>query len=194
MLGVFLDIETSGLDPFLHHPLEIAIIIVDLLRGKELGRYESLLQVSQEEWERRDLSSSEVNKITWEELTLGKTRKQAAGEIEELLLHHSINNKRAFFICQNPSFDRPFFFKIIPQSRQRVLDLPYHWLDLASMYFSERLVFEQKRQEFALEISKDAIARALSLSPEQRPHRAMNGVLHLLLCYTSLLGFPEREP
>jgi len=193
MLGVFLDIETSGLDPFLHDPLEIALIIVDLLHGKELGRYESVLQVTREEWTRRDPSSIEINKITLEELVKGKPREQVGREIEELLFHHSINNKRAFFICQNPSFDRPFFSKIIPQPRQQALDLPYHWLDLASMYFAERLIFEQRTQEFALGISKDAIAKSLSLAPEQRPHRAMNGVLHLLLCYTSLLGFPGRK-
>lgn len=189
MLGVFLDIETSGLDPFLHEPLEIAFIIVDLLRGHELARYESLLQVTQEEWDRKDPASIAINKITQETLSNGKKRSQVADEIERLLVHYCITNERAFFICQNPSFDRPFFSKIVTPQKQQVLDLPYHWLDLASMYFVKRLVQKQNEQEFSLLLSKNAIAKALSLPEEQIPHRAMNGVQHLLLCYKHLVGF-----
>jgi oligoribonuclease len=189
MLGVFLDIETSGLDPFQHDPLEIAFIIVDLLSGAERARYESFLQVSQEEWSRGDPSSFAINRITQEMLKQGKSRGNIAQEIETLLLEQGINNDRAFFICQNPSFDRPFFSKIISSSRQQALDFPYHWLDLASMYFAKRLVFEQKKQEFSLKLSKNDIARAFSLPEEERPHRAMNGARHLLLCYTHLIGF-----
>ena len=187
MLGVFLDIETSGLDPFRHEPLEIAFIIADLLRKKELAHYESLLQISPEEWGHRDLESSKVNCISLEMLSFGKKRVHVAKEIEEILLEYSITNKRAFFICQNPSFDRPFFSKIISPGRQKLLDFPYHWLDLASMYFAKKLVYDQEQQEFSLEISKDAIAAALALPPEEHPHRAMNGVRHLYLCYSNLL-------
>jgi hypothetical protein len=73
------------------------------------------------------------------------------------------------------------------------MDLPYHWLDLASMYFVQRLVFEQKKQEFSLKLSKNAIAKALSLPIESIPHRAMNGARHLLLCYTNLVRFDVGE-
>ncbi len=59
MFGVFLDTETSGLDPFVHVPLEIAFIIVNLCTGQELVSYETLLQVSDEAWLRRLMASQE---------------------------------------------------------------------------------------------------------------------------------------
>jgi oligoribonuclease len=189
MLGCFLDIETSGLDPFVNDPLEVAFVIVDLVTGKAIASYETFLQVTDEEWGRSDPESLLVHGITRKDLLLGKSRQEVSREIEKIFLTHSINNDRAFFICQNPSFDRPFFSKILSPDRQRSINLPYHWLDLASMYWAKRLVLEQKQKEFCLEITKNSIARAFSLPEEARPHRAMNGVLHLLLCYRHLIGF-----
>lgn len=192
MLGVFLDIETSGLDPFLHDPLELAFVIVDLLTGTEVDKYETLLQVTDEEWSRADPESCFVHGIPREKLSsLGKTKLQVKEDLKKIFIKHSINNARAFFVCQNPSFDRPFFSKILSPAEQGRMKLPYHWLDLASMYWAKKLVFEQTKQEFFLEITKNSIARALSLPEESRPHRAMNGVSHLIMCYTHLIGFEK---
>jgi oligoribonuclease len=41
--------------------------------------------------------------------------------------------------------------------------------------------------------SKDKIAIAHSLPREQQPHRAMNGVKHLMLCYCAVVGFPKKN-
>ena len=42
-------------------------------------------------------------------------------------------------------------------------------------------------------LSKDKIAGAFALASEEKPHRARNGVNHLLLCYEAVVGFPEKE-
>jgi DNA polymerase-3 subunit epsilon/oligoribonuclease len=39
-----------------------------------------------------------------------------------------------------------------------------------------------------LNLSKNEIARIHNLPPEVNPHRAMNGVDHLILCYQAVLG------
>ncbi len=186
MLAVFLDTETSGLDPFLHVPLEIAFIIVDLCTGKELCSYERVLRISKKEWEERDPKSVLINGFTFEELQGGDSAENVSSEIEGIFSHFQITNERAFFICQNPSFDRPFFATIISTYRQEVLKMPYHWLDLASMYWALRASKEQS--EFGIVISKDAIAYSLKLEAENRPHRAMNGTRHLFACYKELVG------
>ncbi|WP_194846944.1 hypothetical protein [Candidatus Neptunochlamydia vexilliferae] len=41
------------------------------------------------------------------------------------------------------------------------------------------------------EVSKNKIAEALGLPIEGDPHKAMNGVDHLLLCYESVVGFAK---
>jgi DNA polymerase-3 subunit epsilon/oligoribonuclease len=132
-----------------------------------------------------------VNGIHRDDLAKGQSRYQAAEVVEAIFTGYQITNERSFFVCQNPSFDRAFFSKIVPTYRQDLLHWPYHWLDLASMYWAIRLVSEQSRSEFSLCVSKDAIAKSLSLLPEPKPHRAMNGVRHLLSCYERLVGFPN---
>jgi DNA polymerase-3 subunit epsilon/oligoribonuclease len=180
------------LDPFTHVPLELAFIIVDLVSGHEVASYETLLQVSEEAWSARDLTSVDINGLTRKELDKGVTRSQAGEKIESLFSTCQINNDRAFFICQNPSFDRPFFSQIIPPYRQEVFRWPYHWLDLASMYWASALVYKQTESPFGLRLSKNSIAQSLGLEPESTPHRAMNGARHLLACYERLVGFPSR--
>ena len=41
--------------------------------------------------------------------------------------------------------------------------------------------------------SKDLIAEIYHLPKEAKPHRAMNGVSHLLLCYEAVVGFPQKK-
>jgi oligoribonuclease len=192
MLGVFLDSETSGLDPYIHTVLELAFVIVDLQSGRELLSWEAVLKPSLEDWERSDQKSLLIHGMSWEQLSSGIDLQEARLSIEEVCARFGIVQNRAVFICQNPSFDRPFFSKIIPPYRQEELHLPYHWLDLASMYWALIL---SKRQATTLTISfsKDAIAKDCGLPPELHPHRAMNGVRHLLLCYEKLIGFGSNS-
>ena len=86
----------------------------------------------------------------------------------------------AAFICQNPSFDRAFFCQLIDSDKQELLNWPYHWLDLASMYWATSL--KQGRLPWETGFSKDRIAAVYQIGPEKKPHRAINGVDHLLSC------------
>ena len=189
MIGVFLDTETSGLDPYIHTVIELAFVIVDLHSGKELASWETPIKVSQADWDKCDKKSLLINGMTREALSGGLDFEEARARIEEIFLQHDIIQGCAVFICQNPSFDRPFFSKIIPTYRQEELHFPYHWFDLASMYWALVLSKRQNAPDMTYSFSKDTIASDCGLPPEERPHRAMNGVRHLLLCYEKLVGF-----
>ncbi len=39
-----------------------------------------------------------------------------------------------------------------------------------------------------LELSKDKIAKFYNLPPEEKPHRALRGVEHLIECYKAAVG------
>ncbi|EKE08172.1 MAG: hypothetical protein ACD_17C00306G0003 [uncultured bacterium] len=72
---------------------------------------------------------------------------------------------------------------------------PYHWLDLASMYWAiamKKATQNQGPLPWVTGVSKDQIAAQYRLPEEKKPHRAMNGVEHLLLCYEAIVGFPNR--
>ena len=55
------------------------------------------------------------------------------------------------------------------------------------MYFA--LNFKELNKQSSFSFSKDAIAEKLNLKEEEKPHRALNGVNHLILCYEKLIGF-----
>jgi len=194
MLGIFLDTETNGLNPRKHKIIEIAFQIVDVLTGDVKEKFSSLISLSEEEWARSDPVSLNVNGFTWEEARQGATASLVGTEIQEIFLKHQIRRGEAVFICQNPSFDRIFFAQLIDTDTQEKLLWPYHWLDLASMYWANAIrkgALGQGNYPWETGLSKDKIATAHSLPREKQPHRAMNGVEHLLLCYKAVVGFPK---
>lgn len=189
MLAIFLDIETTGLDPSQHSLIDLAFKIVDLEKGDVLGEYQSLVKQPKEVWNNADPVSIEVNGYQWEQIQTGKDPKVVGREVINLFNQLGVVRQKAVFICQNPAFDRAFFIQIIPVYTQEELNWPYHWLDLASMYWVTFLSkLEQKGRSIPCEInlSKNSIAAEYQLPPEERPHKAVNGVDHLIQCYRAV--------
>lgn len=191
-MGIFLDSETNGLNPLKHKILEIAFKIVDLGSGEVREEFQSLIAQPRTEWEKSDPESLKVNGFTWEEVCKGGEPLLVAEQIKSCLNRHEVKRKSAVFICQNPSFDRAFFGQLINPDVQESLLWPYHWLDLASMYWARSIAKNEKgKLPWETGLSKDKIAAANGLPTEEKPHRAMQGVCHLLLCYKMVVGFPQ---
>jgi len=195
VIGVFLDTETNGLNSQIHKIVEIAFKIVDLTNGEVKEEYQTLIAQPIESWEKSDQESLRINGFTWNEVSSGKTPRHVSQTIIDIFMKWDIRRKKAVFICQNPSFDRVFFSQLIDSDTQELLRWPYHWLDLASMYWA--LTMNQARQAkgplpWETGFSKDLIASQYKLPGEAKPHRAMNGANHLLLCYEAVVGFPQQ--
>jgi oligoribonuclease len=190
MYLIFLDTETTGLDPEKHRILEIAYKIFDTISDKFVVSYESVVAQPEAVWALADFESLTINGFQWEESLKGKTEKVIASEISNDLNRLGLREKKGVFICQNPSFDRAFFIQLIHTDIQRSFGWPYHWLDLASMYWTYRLMHHSHAAKELQEsdLSKNEIAKFFSIQPEQEPHRAMNGVKHLILCYEEIFG------
>jgi len=195
MLGVFLDTETNGLNPQTHKILELAFKIVDLTSGEKKEEYQTIVAQPIEVWEKSDQESLKINGFTWEEVQKGRVPGQVSQEIIDCFSRQGVRRKKAVFICQNPSFDRVFFGQLIDPDMQECLSWPYHWLDLASMHWALAIEKAKKGQgvlPWETGLSKDTIASTYKLPAEEKPHRAMNGVSHLLLCYQAIVGFPKK--
>lgn len=191
MRAIFLDIETTGLDFYRHSPIDIAFRIIDLTLGKQEQSYQTLIKPSIQAWKQRDLSSMKINGYTDEQLASGKEIASVGKEIIEVFTAAKIARGKAIFICQNPAFDRAFFSLIVDTYTQERLFWPYHWLDLASMYWTilmQKELAERRRYPEELNLSKNAIAGYFSLPPEQDPHSAINGVDHLIACYHAIFS------
>lgn len=189
MKGIFLDTETNGLNFKRHRLIEIAYKIIDLSDGSELSQYSALHKVSHEEWKMSDPASLQVNGFKWEDLAEGKSQQVISEEIQKDFIAQGIKRGSAVYICQNPSFDRVFFSSIVDSDLQEQHGWPYHWLDMASMFWALRI---KKGGALPWEIgfTKDKIAKFLGLGSEEHPHRAMNGVNHLLQIYEEVVSFP----
>ena len=192
MKGIFIDIETNGLDSDIHSPLELCISIYDLHTMMCITEYSSLIQCSPKCYlYESDPKALLVNGITLDEVKDAKTSYDVCEDLEECFLCYEIDKTNSVFICQNPSFDRSFFNQIMPLEVQHDLELPYHWLDLASMYWARTIDVTNPVNGHNLEgivsLSKDNIARNLGLPMESKPHRAVNGVHHLIECYRALM-------
>jgi DNA polymerase-3 subunit epsilon/oligoribonuclease len=195
MLGIFLDTETNGLNASIHRILELAFRLVDLKTGEPLAAFHSLVMQPIEVWERSDQESLRINGFTFNEISKGKTIRTLSQEILQIFAHHGVKRGKAVFICQNPSFDRAFFGQLIDPDTQELLSYPYHWLDLASMYWALSLRDHRVQKgplPWETGLSKDLIASRYNLPGEAKPHRAMNGVDHLIACYQAVVGFPEK--
>jgi oligoribonuclease len=192
MLGIFLDSETNGLNAQKHKLLEVAYKIVDVRTGALLQEFEAVIFQTPETWKLSDPASLEVNGFTYDRVSAGKQSTEVAAQIKENFQKLGIKRGSAVFICQNPSFDRAFFSQLIDADTQEKLQWPYHWLDLASMYWGEAMRLGRMnpaRLPWETGFSKDRIAATYHLPPEAKPHRALNGVNHLLLCYKAVIGF-----
>ncbi len=195
MLGIFLDSETNGLNFRKHRVIEIAYQIIDVLTGDLKDSFDSVISISEEDWKKSDLDSLRINGFTWDKVQNGAPLATVSEQILQSFTKNKIKRGEAVYICQNPSFDRVFFSQIIDPDLQEKLLWPYHWLDLASMHWVEAMrkgALGTGKYPWQTGYSKDKIALAYDLPPEEQPHRAMNGVNHLLLCYKAVVGFPGK--
>ena len=191
MKAIFLDIETDGLDPDIHLALEIAVVGVDLHNMSCMFEYSSFIHCSENHWDMHsDPEALKYNGITFNDVKDAKRPHQVSGDLVELFLSYELDKTNSIFICQNPSFDRAFFPQIMSHETQRELDLPYHWLDLASMYWAKSVNPKKPvnghNSPRTVPMSKDAIAKYLGLPSEEKPHKALNGVKHLIDCYKAI--------
>ena len=188
MKGIFLDLECTGLDFYKHTVLELAFKVLDLQSGECLAEYSQLIKPTKVQWENADSKSLQVNGLKdYQSFVGAKDIEQVGGEVIEVLEGVGTKRSEAVFICQNPSFDRPFFAHVVDVYTQERLHWPYHWLDLASMHWA--IGIQNNTGIHLKNLSKDAIAKAYDLPKESSPHRAMQGVEHLIMCYEQIMGW-----
>jgi len=188
--AIFLDIETDGLDPDMHVALEIACVCVNLHTMECLFEYTSFINCSHREWcFGSDPKALAINGISFEDVKDAPQPSEVCNDLADLFLSYELDKTNSVIICQNPSFDRSFFSQIMTVETQVELDLPYHWLDLASMAWMKLFAKDVKYLDGIAPLSKDNLAQQFGIPPEEKPHRALNGVKHLIECYKALLSF-----
>lgn len=186
MLGIFLDLETTGLNYKYHRTIEIAFQIINLQSNTLLHEYSEIIFQPQEVWQQSNPESLAINGFTKDVIFSGKPESQVQKEIIQLFKKYTIIRGSSVFICQNPSFDRIFFSQIIDPDIQEGFRWPYHWLDLASMHWGIQIL-QKKVTLHKIGITKNQIAEFYGIQEEKFPHRALQGVKHLVSCYQAMI-------
>ena len=193
MLAIFLDQETTGLDPTRHHVLELAFKIIDVFTGALVMEYQCIVKHPPSVWDARDPTSMLINGFEWDQIVnYGKELFVIREEILKAFATAGIQRGKAVFVCQNPAFDKGFFAQLIDVYTQEKLNWPYHWLDFASMYWALMMQDPHLHPFDQINLSKDEIAKRFNLPSESKPHKAMNGVDHLILCYKNVVGLVKE--
>ena len=122
MLGIFLDTETNGLNPFKHKVVEIAFQIRDLETGHLVDSYQTIVWQSYDEWQSSDLTSLQINGFNWEDVSLGISLQTVSEQIHECFAKNKIKRGAADFHLPKPPFLPSFFAQIIdPDLQERLL-------------------------------------------------------------------------
>lgn len=139
------DIETTGLDPFHHEPIDLGAIYTDL-EGNEIGRF--FIRVHPEHPERAEETSKGITGFSaerWRSLEAVAPETAVSRFIE---FHNQLSAERRYiFTAFNASFDRAFLDALLKRHQSSFLALyPYYTLDLPSMAFGGGSLSMMKRQ------------------------------------------------
>lgn len=198
MRAIFIDLETTGLDFDKHIVLDVGVVIADLNDMSTTYAYTSCISCDAVDWLMADENILEINGFNKENhWQTAKKDHEVTKELIKFFKKYDVEKGKDFFICNNSSLDRSFFLQLMSQELMEELNLPYHWLDLASMYWmkyyacfhpipSPHCIIPELCCEVSL--SKDSIAKHLGIPSENKPQRALQGALHLLKCYMWLTG------
>lgn len=184
---IFIDLETSGLNPLQHCILEIALVIVDVHTGQRIASYESVVKVDRVTFRRSEEGALKCNGFTWKKICdEGVNSDIIRQDIINLFCKHDITYRNSKFIACNCTFDKPFFTKFVGSQRM----FPSYWIDFPSVHFG--VMMNNGVDPDDIQFAKDKIAVTHELPPEEKPHRAMNGVEHMLLLYENVVSFPKK--
>ena len=148
----FVDVETTGLDPYEHTILEIAIIRTDT------GEWSTKIKPTPEDIEKASTRALDVNRYSAEEWKDAPPEGDVVAEICKRL-------SGVIIVAHNASFDKSFITELIKR-QERTENVGYHWLDTVS-YAYEHLVPEGLNR-----LSLNAVCDHAGISNEGA-HRAL---------------------
>lgn len=169
---VFVDVETTGLDPFRHEIIEIACLVVDPQTLEVKKGY--LTKAQPEHLETADPVALRKNKFSLEAWENAKPLNQVLEEINSLA-------PGGMFTGFNVSFDRAFIETAF-RKEGVTSNFDYHWVDVMSLVYW-RLFSDEKLKRLRL----THVCEVLGI-PLEEAHTAMGDTRATLEVYRYLKG------
>lgn len=184
MKKCFIDLETTGLDPWIDDPESNKKGVIlsagfTLETGEEL---QVIITPTPEEWGFASPKALEVNGMEWDYLKEnGETFQDAVSIIISWLKENNITDEEWVFMAQNASFDKKFLLHFMDEWLQFV-NAPKTWIDFIPIYknLGPNLGLNTRYQ------NSHHISRELGVPEEPKPHEAIEGARALKRNYYAL--------
>jgi DNA polymerase III epsilon subunit-like protein len=188
----FIDLETTGLDPWVDDPEETTKKGVILSAGfvLETGEeFQVIITPTLEEWEHASPQALKVNGMTWDFLKEnGEIFQDAVSEIITWLKEQNVNNEEWVFVAQNAPFDKKFMYAFMDEWLKFV-NAPETWVDFIPIYKNiGALVGLNVHYQNSHHISKQ-----LGVPEEPKPHEAIEGARALKRNYDALKALADNK-
>lgn len=164
MIPVFIDVETSGLNPVKHQALQVGIIISDEEFEVTIDRDDEVV-----ESDGYDVIAFEINGLNRKTIIAGLPLLSAKIMIEEFLNRHHVNAKTHMIVGINVGFDKSFM------EQDLGIEVPYRNIDLSTIARFHRGVG-----------GSDVISKSFGVPAETKPHKALAGARQHKLIYEAM--------
>lgn len=168
-IPIFLDVETSGLVPDDSYLLSIGAIIGDDIFYEVLDHSTKFIDKDYE------TTAFKINGLTKKDLQCGKDPIDVCALLLEFFEKHNVTPRTHCLVGINIGFDIKFLeseFKLDDYNYK----LPYQNIDLTSVALIKLGI-----------CGSDDISKKLNITPELRPHNALNGARQNKLIYEKLV-------
>ena len=165
----FVDLETTGLDPFKHEIIEIGVVIYDAGTGTltEFGKKIRPMNI-----EAADPKALEINGYSEEEW-------KKALPLKAVLQELASRCDGAYFMAYNATFDWSFLEVAYEKAR---MTNPFHYHRLCIMSMAWAKIPKSKVEGYSLK----TVCAYLGITPEPKMHRAVNGATKAMEVYMAL--------
>ena len=185
MKKCFVDLETTGLDPWVDDPEELNKKGVILSAGFVLETGPELQVIflpTLEEWGHASPQALEVNGMNWDYLKEnGVEFSEGVSQIIQWLKENNVTNEEWVFMAQNSQFDKKFMIHFM-SDWLKFVDAPETWIDFIPIYknVGSKLGLNIRYQ------NTHHISKQLGVPEEPKPHQAIEGARALKRNYDAL--------
>lgn len=192
--NIYLDTETSGLEPSTGHALLSLAAIVELGSKPpytEVSEFSILVRPTEAQWQNASHEALKVNGLTWEKLQAeGRPLNEAIDEFGRWLVSIPGLSKSVDVVCQNPAFDMKFL-RAAMGAQLDMIGFPFkNTIDIRDLY---SILVNRRVMPYLKYRSGKNISQALGVEPEPDVHTAIEGARVVHRNYLKLIELGARS-